>query len=204
MAYYLYGLADPPSTVATPRAVGGTATGSVTPNHAGLNDLLVRSVDRAGNVGPIADYRFYVASGVDPVAVYSMAGSGGTLADTGSPGGHPATLSGNAVQGGGVTSFNGTGTVPLGTTAVTSAVSGTGGRCMDISNSSNANGARIWLWDCHGLWNQVWQPQPNGSLKNPQSGRCLDISGYGTTNGTLYGGDVTSTFRPPSVDWSTT
>src|SRR5205823_1204092 len=126
---------------------------SVTPNHPGLNDLLVRSVDRAGNVGPIADYRFYVASGVDPVAVYSMAGSGGTLADTGSPGGHPATVSGNAVQGGGVTSFNGNGTV-------------------------------IQLYDCTGAWNQVWVPTADGALRNPQSGRCLDDSAWGTTNGT--------------------
>jgi hypothetical protein len=185
VAYYLYGLVDPPSTVAT-AAVDGTATGSATPNHAGINDLYVRSVDRAGNPGPVTDYRFYVASGSDPRDVYTMSGNGGTtLADTGNPGGHPATLSGNASVGNGVASFNGTGTVPLGAAGVTSAVSGTGGRCMDISNSQNANGARIWLWDCHGLWNQLWRPQPNGSLLNPQSGRCLDINGYGTANGTI-------------------
>jgi hypothetical protein len=26
---------------------------------------------------------------------------------------------------------------------------------------------------------QVWQPQPDGALVNPQSGKCLDDNGYG-------------------------
>jgi beta-glucosidase len=32
----------------------------------------------------------------------------------------------------------------------------------------------VQLFDCNGTGAQVWQPQANGSLLNPASGRCLD------------------------------
>ncbi|HZC63919.1 MAG TPA: RICIN domain-containing protein [Streptosporangiaceae bacterium] len=31
---------------------------------------------------------------------------------------------------------------------------------------------------------QVWQPQSDGALLNPQSGKCLDDTGFSTTPGT--------------------
>src|SRR6266542_932259 len=73
---------------------------------------------------------------------------------------------------------------PPSTPGVTGALSGLGGRCLDIPGGSTTNGTRVQLWDCTGGANQVWQPQLGGMLKNPASGRCLDVYGAGTADGT--------------------
>ncbi|MFI1400475.1 RICIN domain-containing protein [Streptomyces sp. NPDC020681] len=39
------------------------------------------------------------------------------------------------------------------------------------------------LWDCSGDTNQRWKPQSE-ALVNPASGKCLDVQGGGTANGT--------------------
>ena len=57
-------------------------------------------------------------------------------------------------------------------------------KCLDLSAFGTTNGTKVQLWSCTGAANQVWQWQPNGSLKNPASGRCLDVSNSGTANGT--------------------
>lgn len=31
-----------------------------------------------------------------------------------------------------------------------------GGRCLDVAEFDWSDGAKIWVWDCHGGWNQVW------------------------------------------------
>ena len=38
--------------------------------------------------------------------------------------------------------------------------------------------------DCGTAGGQIWQPQANGALLNPQSGRCLDSPGGATADGT--------------------
>src|SRR2546423_15545306 len=89
---FLYGLNAPPTVAVNAGSAGGTATIAVTPTAPGLNDLNVRSVDAAGNPGPIADYRFFVGSGAAPVALWGLTeGTGVTAADTGT-GNHPLTL----------------------------------------------------------------------------------------------------------------
>jgi hypothetical protein len=119
VASYLYSLGTSPPTTSAPAAtVGGSATASVTPTNAGVNDLFVRSVDQAGNLGPITDYRFYVGSGTPAVGVWALGeGSGTTGADTAAPPpyvGHPLTLSGGAswtagrLVGTNAATFNGT------------------------------------------------------------------------------------------------
>ena len=55
------------------------------------------------------------------------------------------------------------------------------GRCVDISGMNTANGTPLQLWDCTGGWNQRWS-YTNAALVNPQSGKCLNVSG--TANGT--------------------
>jgi hypothetical protein len=40
------------------------------------------------------------------------------------------------------------------------------------------------LYDCNGTGAQVWQPQSDGALLNPESGKCLDDTGWSTTPGT--------------------
>jgi chitinase len=42
----------------------------------------------------------------------------------------------------------------------------------------------IQLWDCNGTGSQSWQARPNGNLRNPVSGRCLDATGQSSADGT--------------------
>ena len=42
-----------------------------------------------------------------------------------------------------------------------------------------ANGTLVDLYACNSTGAQVWQPQSDGALLNPQSGACLDDTGYG-------------------------
>jgi chitinase len=53
------------------------------------------------------------------------------------------------------------------------------GKCLDVYAAGTANGSAVDLYDCNGTGAQVWMPQSNGELLNPQSGKCLDDTGYG-------------------------
>jgi len=53
------------------------------------------------------------------------------------------------------------------------------GDCMDINGGGTANGTLVDLYPCNGTGAQVFEPQSNGELYNPQSGKCLDDTGYG-------------------------
>ena len=47
-----------------------------------------------------------------------------------------------------------------------------------------ADGATVDLYDCNSTAAQVFIPQSDGPLYNPQSGKCLDDAGWSTTPGT--------------------
>jgi hypothetical protein len=53
------------------------------------------------------------------------------------------------------------------------------GKCLDVDAAGTANGTKVDLYTCNGTGAQVWQPQANGELLNPASGKCLDDTGYG-------------------------
>jgi chitinase len=53
------------------------------------------------------------------------------------------------------------------------------GKCLDVNAAGTANGTTVDLYDCNGTGAQVWQPQSNGELINPESGKCLDDTGFG-------------------------
>jgi beta-glucosidase len=53
------------------------------------------------------------------------------------------------------------------------------GKCLDVIGGGTANGTQVDLYTCNGTGAQVWQPQAGGELVNPQSGRCLDDTGWG-------------------------
>jgi chitinase len=53
------------------------------------------------------------------------------------------------------------------------------GKCLDVDAAGTANGTTVDLYDCNGTGAQVWEPQSNGELLNPASGKCLDDTGYG-------------------------
>jgi hypothetical protein len=53
------------------------------------------------------------------------------------------------------------------------------GMCLDVNGAGTANGTLVDLYTCNGTGAQVWEPQANGELLNPNSGKCLDDTGYG-------------------------
>jgi chitinase len=53
------------------------------------------------------------------------------------------------------------------------------GKCLDVDAAGTANGTTVDLYDCNGTAAQVWQHQSNGELLNPNSGKCLDDTGFG-------------------------
>ncbi|RJQ66447.1 LamG domain-containing protein [Pseudonocardiaceae bacterium YIM PH 21723] len=94
VAGYRYGLADPPTDYVAADRMGGSATAGVTPENRNMNRLFVRSVDRAGNMGPVETYQFLAGRGTDPIGQWNLdEKSGTTLADS-SGKDRPATLSG--------------------------------------------------------------------------------------------------------------
>ncbi|MFD8069884.1 RICIN domain-containing protein, partial [Streptomyces parvulus] len=46
------------------------------------------------------------------------------------------------------------------------------------------DGTRIQLWTCNGTGSQKWAPQSDGTVRNPQSAKCLDASGGTWNDGT--------------------
>jgi lysophospholipase L1-like esterase len=57
------------------------------------------------------------------------------------------------------------------------------GKCLDSPTNATA-GVKAQIWDCSGAANQQWTLQANGTLRNNQSGLCLDVSNNRTANGT--------------------
>jgi len=58
------------------------------------------------------------------------------------------------------------------------------GMCMDIDAGGTADGTLVDLYYCNGTGAQTWEPQSDGALYNPQSGKCLDDNDFSTTWGT--------------------
>jgi predicted chitinase len=53
------------------------------------------------------------------------------------------------------------------------------GMCLDVAAAGTTDGTLVDLYSCNGTGAQVWQPQSNGALLNPNSGKCLDDTGWG-------------------------
>ncbi len=53
------------------------------------------------------------------------------------------------------------------------------GKCLDVTAAGTANGTKVQLYTCNGTGAQVWQHQSNGEYINPNSGKCLDDTGWG-------------------------
>ena len=53
------------------------------------------------------------------------------------------------------------------------------GLCLDVAGAGTANGTLVDLYTCNGTGAQQWQAQSNGELVNPESGKCLDDTGFG-------------------------
>ncbi|MEU5222356.1 ricin-type beta-trefoil lectin domain protein [Streptomyces toyocaensis] len=57
------------------------------------------------------------------------------------------------------------------------------GRCMDVRNSSTANGAVVQLWGCNGTGAQQWYVGSDGAIR--ALGACLEVPDGATADGTL-------------------
>ena len=57
------------------------------------------------------------------------------------------------------------------------------GRCVDVPNSTTANGTQLQLWDCSGQANQSWTVTSSRQL-TVLGGKCLDALNQGTSAGT--------------------
>ena len=53
------------------------------------------------------------------------------------------------------------------------------GMCLDVDAAGTADGTTVDLYTCNGTGAQDWVPGANGSLINPNSGKCLDDTGWG-------------------------
>lgn len=72
---------------------------------------------------------------------------------------------------------------------ITTALNNT--KCLDIKDGSTAAGAVLQIWACNGQPNQQWTPGSYVTLRNPTSGRCVEVPG-GTTNTQLTIADCPS------------
>ncbi|MGI5488420.1 ThuA domain-containing protein [Microtetraspora malaysiensis] len=48
------------------------------------------------------------------------------------------------------------------------------GKCLDIAGGATADGTKVQIYTCNNTGAQQWSAGADGSLRNPQSGRCLD------------------------------
>ncbi|WBC03305.1 endo-1,4-beta-xylanase [Micromonospora sp. WMMA1976] len=69
-------------------------------------------------------------------------------------------------------------TTPPPTTGASRIVGSQSGRCIDVPNSSQSNGTRVQLYDCHGQTNQRWTYTSSRQL-TVYGSMCLDAAGSG-------------------------
>jgi len=62
------------------------------------------------------------------------------------------------------------------------AITGYGGKCVDVAAASSANGTAVQLYDCNGTNAQNWTVGSDGTLR--ALGKCMDVTAAGTANGT--------------------
>jgi gluconolactonase len=70
-------------------------------------------------------------------------------------------------------------TVTSASAAASGTITGIGGKCVDVTNGSSANGTRVQLWTCNGGTAQQWSVRDDGSVA--ALGKCLTAAG--TANG---------------------
>ncbi|MGW4520242.1 ricin-type beta-trefoil lectin domain protein [Amycolatopsis sp. NPDC004378] len=63
----------------------------------------------------------------------------------------------------------------------TGAITGIGGKCMDVAGANSANGTAVQLYDCNGSGAQQWTVGTGGTIR--ALGKCLDVTGQSTADG---------------------
>jgi chitosanase len=67
--------------------------------------------------------------------------------------------------------------------ATAGAITGLGGKCVDVAAASSANGTAVQLYDCNGTGAQHWTVG-NADNSIRALGKCLDVTAAATANGT--------------------
>jgi hypothetical protein len=62
------------------------------------------------------------------------------------------------------------------------AITGIGGKCVDVAGANTANGTPVQLYDCNGSAAQRWSVGSDGTIR--ALGKCLDVASGGTADGT--------------------
>ena len=66
--------------------------------------------------------------------------------------------------------------------AIAGAITGLGGKCVDVAAASSANGTAVQLYDCNSTSAQTWNAgHSDNSIK--ALGKCLDVNAASTANG---------------------
>ncbi len=55
--------------------------------------------------------------------------------------------------------------------------------CLQVAGNSTKIGTRVWLWQCNGSAGQKWKTRSNGTIRNPNSGLCLEATAEDTSLG---------------------
>ncbi|SDJ00425.1 glucosylceramidase [Lentzea albidocapillata subsp. violacea] len=82
----------------------------------------------------------------------------------------------------------------------TGAITGLGGKCLDVTDGSTANGTLPQLWTCFAGPNQTWTLQADGTVRG--LGKCLDVTGNGTADGAAV--QLWDCFGGPNQRWTAT
>ena len=160
----------------TPGTVTLTSPGNQATTEGSAVDLQVAATDSASGYTPS-----FTATGLPPGLSIS---SGGTIS------GWPDTLGTYAItvtatDSAGATAsavFNWTVNLAAGTGPAGKVVLANGGKCLDDTGSSTADGNKIQIWTCNGGASQKWTVAQDGTLR--VYGKCLDVANGGTANGT--------------------
>nr|WP_245602054.1 ricin-type beta-trefoil lectin domain protein [Hamadaea tsunoensis] len=62
------------------------------------------------------------------------------------------------------------------------AISGYGGKCVDVAGANSANGTQVQLYTCNGSTAQTWTVGTDGTIR--ALGKCLDVASGSSANGT--------------------
>ena len=83
-------------------------------------------------------------------------------------------------------------------TGGTGAITGLGGKCLDVTGGSTANGTQPQLWTCTSGPNQQWTVGSDNTVRG--LGKCLDVTGSGTADGTVV--QLWDCFGGPNQQWT--
>jgi glucosylceramidase len=83
-------------------------------------------------------------------------------------------------------------------TGRTGAITGLGGKCLDVTNGSTTNGNLPQLWSCFSGPNQTWTLASDGTVRG--LGKCLDVTGNGTADGSAV--QLWDCFGGPNQRWT--